>query len=172
MHSRNLDLFLPGRHVARRWSGIVKGLALALSLPLVVAAQARAAEDALDEVNAVRARRGLPKFVRDEKLSEAAAKCADYRATKLISGHTSNDFSFVPAGASATAAGCAAWSPEMGWGSCCTYESYKIAGAAWSKGRDGRRYMHLFVRGSGGGGDNSSGTTTTYSSGRGRRGRR
>jgi hypothetical protein len=151
---------------------MLKGLALALSLPLVVAAQAHAATDALDEVNAVRVKRGLPKFVRDEKLSEAAAKCADYRATKLISGHTSNDFSFVPAGSSASAAGCAAWSPEMGWGSCCTYESYKVAGAAWSKGRDGRRYMHLFVRNSGGG-DSSSGTTTTYdSSGRGRRGRR
>ncbi|MCE9547178.1 MAG: hypothetical protein K8T25_17020 [Planctomycetia bacterium] len=140
------------------------------SLSLAVAAQAHAATNALDEVNAVRVKRGLPKFVPDEELSKAAAKCADYRAAHLIAGHTSNDFSFVPAGSSASAAGCAAWSPQDGWGACCTYENFKVAGAAWSQGRDGRRYMHLFVRG-GGGGD--SGSSSGYSSsGRGRRGRR
>jgi hypothetical protein len=30
--------------------------------------------------------------------------------------------------------------------SCCVYENYTYAGAAWVSGRDGRRYMHLFVR--------------------------
>ena len=113
---------------------------LVLSLPLV------AAEDALDEVNAARAKKGLAPFKRDDKLSEAAAKCADYRAARQIEGHTRNDFDFVPAGGKATAAGCAAWKPEWGWGSCATYESYTYAGAAFTVGKDGRRYMHLFVR--------------------------
>ena len=119
---------------------------LGMLMMLALAPRTFAATDALDEVNAVRSKRGLPKFVRDEGLSQAAAKCADYRATQLISGHTSNDFAFVPAGSSAAAAGCAAWSPGDGWGACCTYENYQKAGAAWAKGRDGRRYMHLFVR--------------------------
>jgi len=126
----------------------MRAISLSLfSLLVLMAAQAPAAEDALDEVNAVRVKRGLPRFERDEGLSKAAAKAADYRASRLIAGHTSNDFSFVPASSSASAAGCAAWSPSMGWGSCCTYENHKYAGAAWTKGRDGRRYMHLFVRG-------------------------
>ena len=104
------------------------------------------ATDALDEVNATRARRGLSPFVRDPGLSIAAVKAADTRAVYLCAGHTTNDFSCVPAGSQATAAGCAAWSDEWGWGACCTYESWRYAGAAWTRGRDGRRYMHLFVR--------------------------
>jgi hypothetical protein len=113
---------------------------------LLTASAAQAATDALDEVNAVRARRGLPAYQRDEALTVAASKAADFRAARHIAGHTSNDFGFVPSGTSATAAGCAAWTPGMGWGSCCTYERWRHAGAAWAMGRDGRRYMHLYVR--------------------------
>ena len=102
--------------------------------------------DALDEVNATRAARGLRPFVRDDGLTSAAAGCAEFRAARLMAGHTSNDFAAVPAGAYATSAGCAAWEPGMGWGACCTYENYTYAGAAYAMGRDGRRYMHLFVR--------------------------
>jgi hypothetical protein len=102
--------------------------------------------EALDEVNAVRAKRGLPAFQYDEGLTRAAQACAQFRADRLIQGHTSNDFAFLPAGAQAPAAGCAAWEPSMGWGACCTYERYAYAGAAYALGRDGRRYMHLFVR--------------------------
>ena len=167
MHCRSLALFFLSQFAAPFKGGIMKTLAMLLTLQLLAATQLHAAEDALDEVNAVRVKRGLPKFVRDEGLTKAAEKCADYRATRLISGHTSDDFAFVPASSQASAAGCAAWSPSMGWGACCTYESYRHAGAAWAKGRDGRRYMHLFVRGGGGGGSSSS-----YSSGGGRRGRR
>lgn len=101
--------------------------------------------EALAEVNATRSARGLAPFIQDEGLTIAAQKCAAYRAARGIEGHV-NDFSFVPAGTSATAAGCAAWPQEMGWGSCCTYENWRYAGAAWVIGRDGRRYMHLFVR--------------------------
>jgi hypothetical protein len=101
---------------------------------------------ALDEVNAVRAQRGLPPYVEDPALTAAAEGAAAFRAERLVAGHTANDFAFVPASATATAAGCAAWEPGLGWGSCCTYESHRYAGAAWRMGADGRRYMHLFVR--------------------------
>jgi hypothetical protein len=168
MHGPTIDLSCPSRKTATRKCGWLAGLALLFTLQLVGAMSAHAAEDALDEVNAVRAKRGLPKFVRDEGLSEAAAKCAEYRAARLISGHTSNDFSFVPTGSSASAAGCAAWPADLGWGACCTYENWKTAGAAWARGRDGRRYMHLFVRG-GGDGKSSSTTSASYSGRRGRR---
>ena len=113
---------------------------------LAFAQNSYAAWDALDEVNALRASRGLPAFIRDDGLSRAAAGCADFRAERLIQGHTSNDFAALPAGTWATAAGCAAWPQGMGWGSCCTFEGHRYAGAAYSIGRDGRRYMHLFVR--------------------------
>lgn len=102
--------------------------------------------DGLDEVNAKRAARGLRPFVRDEGLTQAARACAQFRAARGLAGHTSNDFAFVPAGTFATSAGCAACEPGWGWMSCCVYENYTYAGAAWVTGRDGRRYMHLFVR--------------------------
>ena len=101
---------------------------------------------ALDEVNATRAARGLPPYTEDPALTTAAEGVAEYRAAHLVAGHTANDFAFLPAGATATAAGCAAWEPSLGWGSCATYESHRYAGAAWKMGADGRRYMHLFVR--------------------------
>jgi hypothetical protein len=111
-----------------------------------------AATDALDEVNQYRATKGLPPFQRDEKLSQAAAACADYRAAKLIEGHVfengRTDYSFLPAGAQAAATGCAAWTPDWGWGSCCSEEKWTYAGAAYTFGRDGQRYMHLFVNNS------------------------
>jgi len=101
--------------------------------------------DALDEVNAARKRLGLRPFQRDEALVIAAMSCAQYRARRLIGGHTYNDFAFLPRGGRASAAGCAAWHGTQ-WGSCCWQESWRFAGAGWSRGRDGRRYMHIFVR--------------------------
>lgn len=102
--------------------------------------------EALHEVNQARASRGLRPFQHDPLLTLAARAAANFRAAMGIAGHTQNDFGFIPSGGSASAAGCAAWSLEWGWGSCCTYDSYTYAGAAWAMGRDGRRYMHLFVR--------------------------
>jgi hypothetical protein len=101
------------------------------------------AGDGLDEVNAKRAARGLRPYLRDPGLTQAAMACAQYRATYGIFGHTSNDFAF---GGGAASTGCAAYPPSYGWMSCCTYDNYTYAGAAYVTGRDGRRYMHLFVR--------------------------
>lgn len=103
--------------------------------------------DGLDEVNAKRAARGLRPFLRDEGLTRAAQACAAFRARAGLFGHTSNDFAFVPPGTSCASAGCAAYPASYGWMSCCTYEGYTHAGAAWVTGADGKRYMHLFVRG-------------------------
>jgi hypothetical protein len=118
-----------------------------VSLPSANDAPAEANKnDALAEVNGARARRGLPPYFRDERLTVAAERAAAFRAAYLIAGHTPNDFAYLPPGAHAAAAGCAAWTPDWGWGSCCTYEAWTYAGAAWCIGRDGRRYMHLYVR--------------------------
>jgi hypothetical protein len=116
------------------------------SAPVVSAGYSGGAGDGLDEVNAKRAARGLRPFIRDEGLTRAASACAAFRAERGLFGHTSNDFAFLPPGATAASTGCAAYPASYGWMSCCTYEGYTFAGAAWVTGRDGRRYMHLFVR--------------------------
>ena len=124
--------------------------ALVLCLPTLALAEETksdtTAKDVLDEVNAARATRGLKPFILDEGLASAASACAKFRSERRIEGHTSNDFQYLPAGTTARAAGCAAWAVGTGWGSCCTYENYQYAGAAFVVGTDGRRYMHLFVR--------------------------
>lgn len=122
---------------------VVQANYLSVASPAVSSA---GAADALDEVNATRARRGLPPFARDDNLTRGAMGCAQARAARLMSGHTGNDFAFLPPGAACSATGCAAWHTSMGWGSCCTYDGYRFAGAAWAMGPDGRRYMSLFVR--------------------------
>ncbi len=104
------------------------------------------ATEALDEVNDERAKQGLHPFKRDALLTGAAMSIAAYRAEHLIHGHTPNDFKFLPEGATAKSAGCGALEDWWGWGSCCTFDAWTIAGAAWARGRDGLRYMHIFVR--------------------------
>lgn len=116
----------------------------------LTAAPAAAADPALHEVNAARAARGLPPFQEDPALTAGAMAVADFRAARMIPGHAPNDFAFLPPGTSADAGGCAAWPQGMGWGACCTYDSYQFAGAAVSVGPDDKRYMHLFVRGGSG----------------------
>ena len=108
--------------------------------------------DALDEVNEFRRRNGLPPFQRDDGLTTAAMRCAETRAKHLIFGHLKSDFAYLPAGVSADSAGCAAYPASYGWMSCCAREHYQFAGAAWAMGADGKRYMHLFVRGAAHGG--------------------
>jgi len=123
---------------------------LLLVLPAVAAADevrgVASAQQVLDEVNATRAARGLQPFVLDENLARGASACAVYRAQHRLEGHTSNDFGFLPPGTHASAGGCAAWPVGSGWGSCCTYDNYQYAGAAYCVAPDGKRYMHIFVR--------------------------
>jgi len=125
---------------------MVRLVLLAVFGILAITGPSLAGQDALDEVNAARAARGLRPFIKDDDLTAGAINVADYRAERLMAGHTANDFGGLPQGCMARSAGCAAWEPSMGWGACCTYENYTYAGAAWAMGRDGRRYMHLFVR--------------------------
>ena len=104
------------------------------------------APDALAQVNALRAARGLSPYEHDPQLHEAAKACAAHRARYRIAGHTANDFAFLPAGASAPSSGCAAWPKGSGFGSCCIYDGYRYAGAATVLGTDGIEYHHIFVR--------------------------
>ncbi len=101
--------------------------------------------DALNEVNAKRAQRGLRPFLHDPLLAEAAHRAATFRAERRMFGHTSNDFQFL-GGGRASAAGCAAYPREYGFMACCVYDNYTHAGAAWVRGGDGKMYCHLFCR--------------------------
>lgn len=121
-------------------------LALGAAAANAQVSQATAIE-ALDEVNAIRAASGLPPYQRDDGLTVAAKAAATFRAARFIAGHTTNDFAFLPAGASAPAAGCAANGPEHGFMACAMFDDYQFAGAAFVIGIDGRAYCHLFVRG-------------------------
>lgn len=102
--------------------------------------------DALDELNAQRAARGLRAYVRDPSLTVAAQRCADARAAVLRFEHTDNDFAYLDPGVQAAASGCAAYPKEDGFLACAMYDNYTYAGAAYAMGRDGKRYCHLFVR--------------------------
>lgn len=101
--------------------------------------------DGLDELNALRAARGLPAYVRDAGLTQAAGSCAVTRARTLCFGHLPNDFAHLPPGSRADASGCAAYPASYGWLSCAMWDRNTYAGAAWAMGMDGKRYMHLFI---------------------------
>ena len=122
-------------------------LAAVLFAAMTCCAGAAAAEphDALAQVNALRALHGLRPFIRDEGLTRGAMHVAKWRADRLMEGHTAADFNGLPRGSRADASGCAAWYGND-WGSCCWEENYRFAGAAWCRGRDQKRYMHIFVR--------------------------
>lgn len=125
-----------------------------MTLPATVTGHAAGAattagDDALAEVNAKRAAKGLRPYLRDEGLTVAARAAAAFRAARLMFGHTTGgrgDFQFLPPGVHAASAGCAAYPPSFGWMSCDVYDNYTYAGAAWVMGRDGKRYCHIFVR--------------------------
>lgn len=107
-----------------------------------------AAIDALDQLNAQRATRGLRPYLRDENLMIAARSAAVFRMRLRMHGHTANDFQFLPSGCTSVAAGCAAWPAAMnlGFGACGTDGSYTYAGAATVLGPDGQEYHHAFYR--------------------------
>lgn len=106
-------------------------------------------KDALAEVNACRAQRGLKPYVNDPLLAQSAYAVASFRAANLISGHVEGrrgDFGFLVNGAESNTAGCGALDVSWGWGACATFDNYTYCGAAWVMGRDSKRYMHAFYR--------------------------
>ncbi len=106
------------------------------------------ANAALDEVNALRRARGIPELVFDATLAEAAQKCAEWRAARGVSGHTPNDFDFLPDRnyRLAVATGCAAWDVGDRFAACGLFDpKYKVAGAAVVE-KNGKRYTHVFYR--------------------------
>lgn len=128
------------------WASCQQYVEPTVSKPATTVAESEAT-DALAEVNAERAKRGLRAFIEDIQLTQAARKAARQRASRGIDGHLpESDFTCLPAGAHADAAGCGALDDSWGWGTCCTYDNYTHAGAAWVRGTNGKRYMHLFVR--------------------------
>jgi uncharacterized protein YkwD len=132
--------------VSQTVSSVTASSVTASSVTASSVTEAKGEDDALAEVNSARAKRGLRPFQPDPLLNQAALACAKIRAANRIDGHLSNDFVHLPSGASATSAGCGALEPSWGWGTCCTFDNYTYAGAAWVMGFDGQRYMHLFVR--------------------------
>lgn len=107
--------------------------------------------DALSEVNAARAKRGLRPYINDPVLNKAALACARYRAERLMAGHCDTprgDFSFLPEGydTNGVVGGCAGLTPDWGFQACAMYDNYKYCGAASVMGRDGKRYCHLFCK--------------------------
>lgn len=129
---------------------MLKTILLAVAL-----GQVPAATEALAEVNAARARRGLPAFIRDEGLTAGAMQCAKIRAAGRVKGHLGwngcpiqySDFACMPLGyPRPRATGAGALAPSWGWVTCATYDRYTYGGAAYVTGRDGLRYMSLFVR--------------------------
>lgn len=107
------------------------------------------AVDALDQVNAQRAARGLRPFLRDDNLLVGAMGAAAQRAKLRVAGHLRGgmgDFAYLPPGTWAHAGGAGAWLPGEGFGACCVYENWNYAGAATVKGSDGLLYHQIFVR--------------------------
>ena len=115
--------------------------------------------DALDEVNHWRQTHGFLPFIRDHLLTIGADRCAKYRAANLNRGHPLDnrgrpiDSTFLPPGAVSASAGAGAWEPWVvttngeTFGACNTdSRSHTYAGASYAYGRDGLRYMQIFVR--------------------------
>jgi hypothetical protein len=104
--------------------------------------------DALDELNAKRAAKGLRPYIRDEGLTRAARACAAFRAQHRLFGHVEGgrgDFAFAEPGVRVDATGCAAYPAHMGFLACAMWDDYTHAGAISVPGSDGRSYHHLFV---------------------------
>lgn len=129
---------------------------LAFAVPGFSQIQRGVAYAGIEEVNRQRAARGLYPYIEDQALTQAAAGCAMTRATYRISGHTRNDFAYLPLvvdangrqhRARASCSGCAAWPMNMGFGACELYSrTLRYAGCAWVLGADNKRYCHCLYR--------------------------
>lgn len=131
-----------------------------------------AATDAMTELNNQRGRVGLFPFIEDAGLTQGAMKCADYRASWGMAGHTGDDFKFLPPGCMHMMSN--GWMQEKGGagvsstGFSACYANYPqmlpkeqphggipgvvgnniYAGAAVAYDNRGQRYCSLFVSGS------------------------
>ncbi len=140
---RSHDAWMQGQQAAV----VQQVVAIQPAAPTPTPAGTQESKDALGEVNAARAAKGMPALAHDDLLTQAAYACAQARAASHNAGHTGNDFAYLPSGGQATSAGCAGLDPSWGWQSCCWDDpQWRAAGAAWVMGSDGRRYMHIFVR--------------------------
>ena len=127
----------------RTWEAVMIVVLTGMAAVVVGLSTARAATDALDEVNAARTQMGLAVFQRDEALTQGAMAAADYRAANGIGLHTYNDFAFLPAGSAASGSGTGYNGGPL---NCCYATSnYPVAGAAYATGNDGVRRIHIFV---------------------------
>lgn len=111
--------------------------------------QLKGSADAMAEVNAKRASKGLPPLRKDSLLCQAALLVSKQRAARGIHGHLpESDFTYVhQVNGSASVGGCGALEDSWGW-ETCAYDSpqYSVGGAAWVRGSDGLRYMTFFGR--------------------------
>lgn len=122
-------------------------LILAALLTSLSRSLAHEPQNAIQRLNYQRAQQGLYAYQSDAKLLTGALAVVRYRAANRIHGHSRNDFSFLPAGANAPIAGCAAWPLGSGFGACGSYgRRYRYCGAAWCIGTDGLVYCHAFYR--------------------------
>jgi len=148
------DGFRWEKYPTGQWGLVQNGLGVPKSVPPAAAPGVAPpaptpGTDALAEVNAKRAARGLRPYVNDPLLARAAQAAASFRAQHRMFGHVTGgmgDFAFLPPGAHAASAGCAAYPPSYGFMACTVYESYTYAGAAKVRGPDGKDYCHIFVR--------------------------
>lgn len=106
-------------------------------------------KDALDELNAQRAQRGLPPYRRDPALTKAAMKCASTRAKTHVHGHMQggmSDFTCLDAGVPCECTGAEAPGQNYppGFWTCAMYDNYTVAGAARAFDERGEQYMSLF----------------------------
>ncbi len=111
----------------------------------VSAKEVKSDGSALADLNRQRAARGLKPYIEDPALTAAAEAAAQYRAARGIAGHTANDFAFLPPGAHASCAGCAANSAAYGYMACEVFGQHTYCGAAWVN-VGGRLFCHSFYR--------------------------
>lgn len=120
----------------------IKGL---LALVVIFTSVSTAGAAAIDEVNAWRARHGLPRLQEDPAATRFAQRKAEYRAARgLKNGHQG------PACPPGWREGCGEASPQWGWLTCVMEEDARYAGAGVAVGADGERYMVLIVSGGSG----------------------
>jgi len=119
---------------------------LSVALLLLLSVPVHAGENAIGEVNALRAARGLPPLTEDAGLTAGALNVADFRAQRGILGHTASDSNGLPIGVTCRAFGCG-WRTGPGeFTTCHMYGNWTRAGAAKAIGLNGVTLYQIFVK--------------------------